>query len=92
MIGALIAIATVLIGKATVWYEIFTGKTLPRRGFFRQWRRAVILAAGYSVLVAATISFGSSPIYALLLATVLLVTFYALLSIRMFGERVTCGA
>jgi signal transduction histidine kinase len=87
MIGAMIAIAVVLIGKATVSYEIFTGKTLPRRGFFRQWRRAVILAAGYSLLLAATIVFSVSPIYALLLATVLLVTFYALLSVRMFGER-----
>lgn len=87
MVSAMIAIATILIGKATVSYEIFTGKTLPRRGFFRQWRRAVILAAGYSSLLAATLTFSLSPIYALLLATVLLVAFYALLSIRMFGER-----
>lgn len=87
MVGALIGIAVVLIGKATVSYEIFTGKTLPRRGFFRQWRRAVILAAGYSLLLAGTLTLSLSPIYALLLATVLLVTFYALLSVRMFGER-----
>ncbi len=87
MVGALVAIAVVLIGKATVSYEIFTGKVLPRRGFFRQWRRAVILAVGYSLLLAATITFSFSPIYALLLATVLLVMFYALLSVRMFGER-----
>lgn len=86
-IGTLIAVAVVLIGKATVSYEIFTGKTLPRRGFFRQWRRAVILAAGYSILLALTMTLAVSPIYALLLATVLLVTFYALLSVRMFGER-----
>lgn len=87
MIGALIAIAVVLIGKATVSYEIFTGKTLPRRGFFRQWRRAVILAAGFSGLAASTITLGLSPIYVLLLATILIVVFYALLSVRMFGER-----
>ncbi len=87
MVSAMIAIATILIGKATVSYEIFTGKVLPRRGFFRQWRRAVILAVGYSLLLAATITFSLSPIYALLLATVLLITFYALLSVRMFGER-----
>lgn len=87
MIDALIAIAVVLTGKATVSYEIFTGKVLPRRGFFRQWRRAVILAAAYSALVAATITFALSPVYALLLATILLVVFYALLSVRMFGER-----
>lgn len=87
MVGALIAVAVALIGKATVSYEIFTGKTLPRRGFFRQWRRAVILAGGYSVLIAATIAFALSPVYVLLMATVLLVAFYALLSVRMFGER-----
>lgn len=87
MLGSLLAIAVVLIGKATVSYEIFTGKTLPRRGFFRQWRRAVILAAGYSLVLAATITFSVSLVYALLLATVLLVAFYALLSVRMFGER-----
>lgn len=87
MVSSMIAIAVVLIGKATVSYEIFTGKTLPRRGFFRQWRRAVILAAGYSVLLAVTITLDLSPIYALLLATLLLVVFYALLSVRMFGER-----
>ncbi len=87
MVSALIGIAVVLIGKATVSYEIFTGKILPRRGFFRQWRRAVILGAGYSLLIAVTTTLALSPIYALLAATILLVVFYALLSVRMFGER-----
>ncbi|MCC7164305.1 MAG: hypothetical protein IT331_17550 [Anaerolineae bacterium] len=87
MVSSLIAIAVVLIGKATVSYEIFTGKTLPRRGFFRQWRRAGILAASYSVLLALTITLDLAPIYALLFATLLLVVFYALLSVRLFGER-----
>ncbi len=86
-IEALIAVAVILMGKATVSYEIFTGKTLPRRGFFRQWRRAVILAAGYSVLIAATVTLPLPSIYALLAAMVLLVLFYALLSVRLFGER-----
>src|SRR5581483_1754771 len=87
LVEALIAVAVVLIGKATVSYEIFTGKTLPRRGFFRQWRRAVILAAGYSVLIAATVTLPLPSIYALLAAMVLLVLVYALLSVRLFGER-----
>jgi signal transduction histidine kinase len=87
VIGALIAAAVVLLGKATVSYEIFTGKTLPRSGFFRQWRRAVILAAGYSLLAAATLALPLSALYALLSATLLLVIFYALLSARLFGER-----
>src|SRR5581483_2069288 len=87
LVEALIALAVVLIGKATVSYEIFTGKTLPRRGFFRQWRRAVILAAGYSTLIAATITLALPPMYALIVATLLIVFFFALLSVRMFGER-----
>ncbi len=87
MVGALVAAAVVLIGKATVSYEIFTGKTLPRRGFLRQWRRAVILAAGYSVLIAAAVTLALPLLYALLVATILLVVFYALLSVRTFGER-----
>ncbi len=87
MVSALIATATVLIGKATVSYEIFTGQVLPRRGFLRQWRRAIILAAGYSTLVAATLTLQLNAIYALLLATLLLVVFYALVAVRAFGER-----
>lgn len=87
LVDTLIAVTVVLIGKAIVSYEIFTGKSLPRSGFFRQWRRAVILAAGYSTIVAATLSLQLRPIYGLLLATLLIVIFYALVSVRLFGER-----
>lgn len=87
VIGALVAAAVVLIGKATVSYEIFTGHVLPRRGFLRQWRRAVILALGYSILMAATLTIPLAPAYALLIATLLLVIFYALVAARAFGER-----
>lgn len=87
LVSALIAAAVILIGKATVSYEIFTGKSLPRRGFFRLWRRAVILAAGYSLLIAAAVALDAPALYALLAATILLIVFYALLSVRLFGER-----
>ena len=46
----LIAAAVLLQGQAVVSYEIFTGRTLPRRGLWRHWRSAVILAAGYGVV------------------------------------------
>lgn len=87
LVDALIAVTVALIGKAIVSYEIFTGKSLPRSGFFRQWRRAVILAGGYSATIAATLSLQVRPIYVLLLATLLIVIFYALVSVRLFGER-----
>lgn len=87
LIGGLIAAAALLIGKATVSYEIFTGQALPRRGFLRHWRRAVILAAGYSVLLAATLTLALNLVYALLLAALVSVIFYALVAARAFGER-----
>ena len=86
-IDLLIALAVVLMGRAIVSYEVFTGKTLPRRGFFRHWRSAVILAGGYGVVVGWSLAFQLRPIYSLLLTTILMVAFYALFSWRSFVER-----
>ena len=85
--ASLIAVAVLLIGQGIVAYEVFTGHTLPRRGFFRQWRSAVILAAGYGVVIGGSITFGLRSIYVLLLTTILMVTFYALFGWRSFVER-----
>lgn len=87
VIAALIGLAIILLGQAIVSYEIFTGKTLPRRGFFRQWRSAVILAAGYSTLTGWTLTIHLRPVYSLLLSTLLVVAFYALFGWRSFAER-----
>ena len=59
VIAALIAIAVVLLGQAVVSYEVFTGKTLPRRGFMRHWRRAMILAMGYGIVMGWSLTFQS---------------------------------
>jgi len=85
--SGLIALAVVLLGKAIVSYEIFTGKTLPRRGFLRQWRSFVSLAAAYSVLVSLAWTLPLRPVYALLLTTMLLAVSYALFSWRSSVER-----
>lgn len=91
LISGLIAVAIVLIGRAIVSYEIFTGKALPRGGLFRYWRRSLILAAGYGSLMGLSLSLpGSSdidPIYRLLLATLLMTLFYALLSWSSYADR-----
>ena len=86
-ISSLIALAVALLGQAVVAYEIFTGETLPRRGFFRHWRNAIILAAGYGVVVGGALVIQLRPVYMLLLTTVLMVVFYALVGWRSFGER-----
>lgn len=87
VIDLLIALAVVLMGRAIVSYEVFTGKTLPRRGFFRHWRSTVILAAGYGLVIGATIAIQLRPIYSLLLTTILMSVFFALFSWRSFVER-----
>ena len=87
LISALVAVTVVLMGRAIVSYEIFTGKALPRGGLFGYWRRSLILAAGYGALVGASLNVPIHPIYRLLLATVLMTLFYALLSWRSYAER-----
>jgi hypothetical protein len=90
-ICALLALAIVLIGRAIVSYEIFTGKALPRGGLFRYWRRSLVLAAGYGVLMGLSLSLPTvrdlDPIYRLLLATLLMTLFYALLGWRSYVDR-----
>ncbi|MBV9865841.1 MAG: hypothetical protein JO316_10845 [Abitibacteriaceae bacterium] len=88
IITLLIATAVILLGKAIVSYEIFTGKTLPRSGFLRQWRSIVILAAAYSILVSLSWAIPKLRlVYPLLLTTVLTSIFYAIFSWRSYVER-----
>ncbi len=88
--ASLVAIAITLLGQAIVAYEIFTGKTLPRRGFVRQWRSALLLAVIYSVVVGASEARQEHPVVGsagLLLTTVLMSIFFALFSWRSYAER-----
>jgi signal transduction histidine kinase len=91
LISGLVAVAIVLIGRAIVSYEIFTGKALPRGGLFSYWRRGLALAAGYGGLMGLTLSLPGvadiDPIYRLLLATILMTLFYALLGWRSYADR-----
>ena len=87
VVASLIALTVLFIGQAIVSYEVFTGRTLPRRGFLRQWYGVVILATGFSAVVAASLVLGLHPVYGLLLTTVLMVTFYALFNWRSFILR-----
>jgi signal transduction histidine kinase len=86
-ISLLIAISVSLTGQAVVSYEVFTGKTLPRRGLQRYWQRAFILALGYSSALSLSLALGLHPIYSLMLSACLMVIFYALLSWRSYAER-----
>jgi signal transduction histidine kinase len=87
VISGLIGLAVLLVGQAVVSYEVFTGKTLPRRGLQRYWQSAILLAGGYSAAVSLAMLLDFRPITILLAATLVLAVFYALLSWRSFGER-----
>lgn len=87
IISALLAVVSILLGKAVVSYEIFTGKTLPRRGLLRHWRNSLILAAGYSTVIGLSLVIPIPDILRLLLANGLMITFFALTNWRSYTER-----
>lgn len=86
-ISGLIAVVIVLLGQAIVSYEIFTGKTLPRRGLLRHWRNSLILAASYGTVMALSLIVPVDQIIRLLLATILMTAFYALVSWRSYADH-----
>jgi len=86
-IAGMIGLAVLLLGRAAVAYEIFKRKALPRLGLRRYYRNAVLLAAGSSVVVAGAHSLVLPRIYAPVLALLLAIAFYALLTWRSFAER-----
>lgn len=87
LISLLIASAITLTGQALVSHEVFTGKVLPRRGLVQYWRRALILASGYGFVMGWGLALPLQPVYSLLLSTLLMVVFYALLVWRSYAER-----
>ena len=87
LIECLILIAVILLGQAVTAYEIFTGQTLPRQGFMRQWQRAVLLALGYGLVIGFAFSANLRPIYGVMLSALLMTFFFAMLSWRMVSER-----
>jgi len=60
---------------------------VPRRALLEQWRRVLLLAGLFSLLVATSLILQDQPIYLLLLATILMVGFIALTGRRVYVER-----
>jgi signal transduction histidine kinase len=87
IIASIIGVVILLLGQAVVSYEVFTGKSLPRRGLMRHWWRAIALAIGYSIPVGFSIAIALRPLYSLLLTTILMTVFFALSSWRSYAER-----
>lgn len=78
---------TLLVGQAVVAYEIFTGASLPRRGFARQWHAATILAAALSLISGAGLTAGWPPVILVLAILLLAALAYAGLSWSAYRQR-----
>lgn len=86
-VGLLVALATVFLGQAIVSYEIFTGRTLPRRGLRRHWRGAIGLALTSGAALSFSFVLDLPHEYVFLLAALLLAAAYALSNWRAYAER-----
>jgi signal transduction histidine kinase len=87
VIQLLITAAVFMVGQAIVAYEIFTGKTLPRGELRRHWVNAILLAIGFGSVVSLAFALQLRPIYSLIMATMLMIFFYALLGWRSYARR-----
>lgn len=87
LVSGLIGAAVLALGQAIVSYEIFTGKTLPRRGLRRQWRLIVLLAASYGLLVGAILAIRQRPVYGVRVSALFMTAFFAFLSWRAYTDR-----
>jgi signal transduction histidine kinase len=87
VIDVLIAITIISVGQAVVAYEIFTGKTLPRRGLQRYWRLAMLVSFSFALIIAWALIYQLQPIYLLLLCIVLVTGIYAFMAWRSFAEQ-----
>jgi two-component sensor histidine kinase len=86
-ITCLIAVVIIALGKAVVTYEIFTGKTLPRGGFVRQWIASLCFTAVISVFIGYSIVYRPALIYSMMTLAGLSVMTFALLSWQSFMAR-----
>ena len=87
LITALIGLAIFLVGQGVIAYEIFTGGALPRQALRRNWLNAVGLALCFGGLASAHFAFQLEPVSTLLLAAVLITSFYALVNRSAYRHR-----
>lgn len=86
-IAFLVALAALALGQAIVSYELFTGRTLPRRGLARFWQRVVAVALVFSALISAGWLAQLRVTYLILLSVVLTAVVLALLSWQAYVDR-----
>jgi signal transduction histidine kinase len=86
-LALLVGLAVFMVGQAVVAYEVFTGKSLPRGELRRHWNNAMLLALMMGLAVGLSYARNTRQIYVLLLVTVMMTTFFALMTWRAYTRR-----
>jgi len=86
-ISSLVVLAVFLLGQGVVAFEIFAGKAFPRRGLRHSWYRIVVLALGYSALIAVSLVVKLPAIFGVLLASGAFGAFYAIVNWHNYAEH-----
>lgn len=87
LLAGLLGAVVVLLGRAVVSYEVFTGKALPRGDLYRHWRNSLLFAAGLALCLAAALEISAGPPLQLALAAVLVAASLALQSWATLVDR-----
>jgi len=82
-----IALSIIFLGQAITSYEIFTGKTLPHRGVFRNWKVLLITGFIYSFTTGWLITFLPSALYVAIITVTLIAISYSWFNYRGYQER-----
>ncbi|MEM7803268.1 MAG: hypothetical protein AAF633_29020, partial [Chloroflexota bacterium] len=87
VIESLILMAVLMQGQAIVSYELFTGKSLPRRAIRSQWSIVLVCGLVFGVLISTLAVFQVPVLHSLLLVAVLVISITAFLGKRTYIER-----
>ncbi len=87
LLAGLLMVTVIMLGQAIVAYEIFTGRTLPRRGFHVQWRNMILLAGSVSLVSAYGVTKQPVQVTTSLVIALLIALFSAFFSWQSYRER-----
>lgn len=87
IIESLILGAVLMLGQATVSYELFTGKSLPRRMVRRQWNMILLFGLIFGLIISSLTYIDIPPLHGYLFISTLLMALTGLISRRVYVER-----
>ena len=87
LLAVVVTGAILCLGQAAAAYEIFTGKTFPRRGISGGWRGVILMAMVFSAVASFCIVYQVGIVYTVLVLLLMLAVFYAVITWRAMLDR-----